>query len=202
MAFLGGNPDPGSFPGLWSQVLSGEGIPQSQLGREVTSVLTYTFARTGPQFPHPWDRTAQRVLATWQAVCLLCSHRMTKLTQISLSKTLYLIVCTCNVGTCRVSTCNVCTCNVCTCNVSTCNVSTCTYLWTVQNVMDPQCIGSCAKTIIKNVAMTCQNNHSTSMKHCSKKNHNHQPVPKNVTQRLDRVGRVPDHRNAKCVVRE
>ena len=100
----GGTPVPCSFPGLWSQVLSG-GYPSPGWGYPRTgypparSGLGYVptrpwlenppppsqdrtgvpLVRTGiPPGTHlPQDRTAERVLATHRAVCLLRSLRRT-----------------------------------------------------------------------------------------------------------------------------
>ena len=65
MSFLGG------YLSDWFQVL---GVPQSQMGVPP--------ARDGVPpsrdgIPLPRDRTTERVLATQQAVCLLCSRRRT-----------------------------------------------------------------------------------------------------------------------------
>ena len=70
-----GTPVPGSFSGLWSQVLSGGGVPQSHSSE--TGVPP-----SGDWGPHnPGNRPAGRVLATRREVCPLRSHRRTFLLQ-------------------------------------------------------------------------------------------------------------------------
>ena len=100
-SFVGCTPIPGSFPGLWSQVISGvtpvlaggtpvlgypqpdrTGVPPSQ--DKVTPNWEWGSPQLGIGYHPGWhwgtplqDRTAYGVLAMQHAVCLLRSHRGT-----------------------------------------------------------------------------------------------------------------------------
>ena len=77
-----GTPVPGSFPGLWSQVLSW-GVPQSWPSGGTPGQGTSSQDRTGvpPQLGQDWGtplRQNSRVsTCMWWVVCLLQSHRKT-----------------------------------------------------------------------------------------------------------------------------
>ena len=95
--FYGGTPVlAGGYPNVR------QGVPQSQAGG--TSVLGYPPARTALGYiawpghdwgtpPPPKDRTAEEVLATRRAVCLLRSRRRTVLLHVSLILKFEIFVC-------------------------------------------------------------------------------------------------------------